>query len=100
MVMFLKPAQCSEWLTLTRATYSGGGNSWEGRGRHWKEFWGRGALGVLERAGEEGRWVAEAGAARELVQRHGEGCPRSGSLSQGSGSLSGCRRETWTRQES
>ena len=55
---------------------------------------------MFERAEEEGSWIAEAAAARELVKRHEEGCPRSGSLSQGSCSLSGCRRGTWTCQES
>ena len=41
--------------------------------------------------------VVEAG---ELVGIHGQGCPHSGNLSQGSCTLSGCKRGTWTHQES
>lgn len=58
------------------------------------------ALGRFQRAEEERSGEAEAAEAGELVQEHGEGCPRSGTLSQGSCSLSGCKRETWTHQES
>ena len=57
-------------------------------------------LGMLERAEEKGSWVVEATAARELVQRHGEGCLHSGNLFQGSCTLSGCKKETLICQES
>ena len=56
---------------------------------------------MLKRAKEEGSGgEEEVREARELVQRHGEGYPHSGNLSQGSCSLSGCMKETWTRPES
>ena len=55
----------------------------------------RGTPAMLKRAEEEkSDGVEEVREAMKLVQRHGEGCPHSGNLSQGSCSLSGCKRGT------
>ena len=57
---------------------------------------------VLRRAEEEEICYGVEGVveARGLVGIHGQGCPHSGNLSQGSCTLSGCMRGTWTHQES